>query len=118
MVSPIDVYGTARHALTLTHWKWLPGMVTTGGIVVSVKPEVITIYDRGLLRLLGETELPDLHNPATEGHLLQLVRDAWGADDACIYRVFGDRWEVDGIDFAGVFYYRWEALVAALEAAP
>ena len=114
----------ARCAMRDKHWRWMPGMITTntptgsGGIIVSVKPGVITVYERGLLRLLGEKELPDLTEPSTEGCLMELVRLAWNAPNAAIYTITGRIWQVDDLAFSFESELRWEVLVAALEAAP
>lgn len=113
----------ARCVMRDKHWRWMPGMVTTntptgsGGIVVSVKPGVVTVYERGLLRLLGENELPDLTEPSTEGCLMELVRLACGAPHASLYTLMGDVWEMEGFDFVYSSKHRWEVLVAALEGA-
>ncbi len=120
--------GTTRasRAVACPGWQWRRGMLTMKGLLVT---------DLGLIGLLGvsdlglPSELPDLADPGTLGHLLALVREAWSEPSASVIRYTrpgGDyRWFVvlpdadgdpDRIDDG--HESEAEALVAALEAAP
>lgn len=86
----------ARRAVACRGWRWLPGMLTSGGLRVTDTHRDglpcawtfadgehfaktfnncgIDEYREGFWNL----QLPDFRDPATRGCLLQLVREAWG----------------------------------------
>lgn len=69
----------AKALVKLPSWKWMVGMVTTGtlhpGVVVSIREGLVTVHEKGLLRLLQPDELPDLTHPATIGCVLSIRCD-------------------------------------------
>lgn len=116
----------ARRAVASKHWRWMPGVATTGGATLwpgrLMDGDTVHYVDEdgceGVSHVDDLDDLPDLGDPATLGCLLHLVREAWGDPNlgACGFRLrvwtihLPDR-VVDGETEAG-------ALVAALEAAP
>lgn len=124
-MTPTDL-DLSRRAVAAPHWKWRRGMVTTAGVVVWV--------DEGGLPYVSDPTrspvvLPDLTDPGTLGHLLALVREAYGQPHAAVVRQIwnrGPRWAlIECVDFdcdAEVILLladattEAEALVAALEA--
>lgn len=133
----------ARRAVACDGWRWMLGMLTTGGErVVDIEkvgsderdgiPWAIDLYYTGPHELFDNPRhapwVPDLTDAATIGCLLALVREAWG--DKCAHirgskRDGGSLWRplIEGPDGrltsvrSGV-PSEAEALVDALEAAP
>jgi hypothetical protein len=132
--------GTAAlgsRAVACRAWHWLPGMrywadsdrfgdLVFASRVSERKSQIDALNSCGE----GERPVPDLSDPATRGCLLELVREAWGDDEAIASpRGTSRRWiveiEVDGEPLeaseegtAPEGSTEAEALVAALEAAP
>jgi hypothetical protein len=69
----------AKALVKLPSWKWMVGMVTTGtlypGVVVSIREDLVTVHEKGLLRLLQPDELPDITHPATIGCVLPIIAE-------------------------------------------
>lgn len=67
----MDSISEAEVFVKSTSWEWMVGMVTLGtlspGVVVSVNNDIVTVYEKGLLRLVQPNELPDINHPATIG---------------------------------------------------
>lgn len=128
----------ARRAVACRGWCWMRGSVTTEGLrVISVddrgKPSAFIDYNWNLTTWCNGNverelrgELPNFNDPATRGCLLQLVRERWGDDYACVvpidYGPGGIMW-VCSLTAGGKqlttahFTNETAALVAALEAA-
>lgn len=72
-----------RSLTSLPFWRWEVGMFTEGmlsrGVVVSVRDGMVTVCERGLLRLLQPNEEPCLL-PPTVGWLVEFLQEA--KDDA------------------------------------
>lgn len=127
-----DYTDLARRAVACTHWRWVPGMltscrvrVTEGGADYLIGHKSGATRDGGGWVDTGDSAgfLPDLDDPATIGCLLALVREAWGDPSVSCTMTFGGWWRVlvmlpDRL----VRHYHGPteaaALVAALEAAP
>lgn len=128
----------ARRAVACPRWRWLPGMLTTTGYLITVADPSgaagVQADDwwpkaRGLEQWSGLAPwargeiLPDLTDPATVGALLALVREAWGCPHLSVVGTSED-WRIDAaggpVGIRDLHSYPSEAaaLVAALEAAP
>jgi len=108
----------ARRAVACKHWKWMDGMAYEdhAGVLWRVTPS-------GLMGLEGEC-LPVLHDPATKGCLLVLIREAWGDPSMAPHMVRRNTypvWKMGRIGIVptlGEYRKELEAMVAALEQAP
>lgn len=84
----------AKQLVASKNWRWTVGMVTHGvlspGVVVACNHEMVTVYERGLLRLKQPSELPDLSHPATVGCVIALARSILKDPD------WSPRWLYDG----------------------
>lgn len=115
---------TAKRAVACKHWRYAPGVITNVGVVVSAGQHGIVIYRDGTcdsLRLPSPEVLPRLDAGPTMGHLLALVREAWGDPlmfaDCCAAGWFAESGGDTPRSFP-IVDTEAEALVAALEAAP
>ena len=108
----------ALRAVACKHWRWLPGMAYTDhtGMLWRVGPG-------GLMGLEGEC-LPVLHDSATRGCLLDLVRQVWKDQSMTTHMIKRNAhtvWRVGRLGvmpFGGEYRRELEALIAALENAP
>lgn len=105
----------AKRLVASKGWRWIPGMKTSKGeIVLRVlkdRLEVVDGYVSGCI-------YPSLTDPGTLGHLLALVREAWGDPLICTaVDNTGYGWGMEGCP-GTIYSTEAEALVAALEAAP
>jgi hypothetical protein len=123
-----DANELARRFVACKGWRWLPGMLTMDGWRVydacGGLCDLVNV-DSGILdcKIFG-TLLPDLSDAATRGAIFQLVREAWGDQQAyaigfrqdvswtvtLVCPVTDEQFWFDGATEA-------EALLAALEAA-
>jgi len=106
----------AKRAVACKGWRWMDGMVTTGGV---------RLVDGEYCATRLPSLLPNLTDPATLGCVLALVREAWGKADAYVMPWDDDDggWTVCVLDAGRCRNVsegdtEAEALVAALEAAP
>lgn len=137
-----EMLSLARRAVACPAWRWRPGMImrrrheSWSWLVFHADEQEVRIIQGGLLEWWGVDQghfFPDLADPGTLGHLLALVREAWGDPGASIsgYVVDGEEEGTTRMEWCcdiGVrpterldsFYGQTEAeaLVYALEAAP
>jgi hypothetical protein len=122
----------ARRAVAAKGWRWMPGMLATHGMRVTVVDDdafLSVVWGRSRpssasMQLL-ESWLPYLDDPATKGCVRAILAELWG-DDVNVYRHVGGFWMAAMADPRGVHdkgldffaYTEAEALVMALEAAP
>jgi len=120
------------------HWRWMSQMRDEGGnILVSIDADsgfglwVSTATDSeleayGMPRIWADAPVewgsPDLDDPATQGCMLRLVREAWDALDIDLRMYPDGAWKIiinaDGFGFAFEADTLGEVLEAALLAAP
>jgi hypothetical protein len=125
----------AKRAVACKHWRWMPGMSISDGLLHD---RICTAWEDGKLEVRdmyihdASEWLPDLTDPATLGCLLALVREAY--KERCLNAVClsdtpdGQLWGVRSYGRAlGTYMLPSDpedgpteaaALVAALEAAP
>lgn len=78
-----DLLDLARTVVASPHWRWCIGMSDhRGWLVIAVLPngQIDAVYDpcSGESREPYPDPLPDLTDPATQGWIAALVREAWG----------------------------------------
>lgn len=118
---------TAKKFVKCKHWRWLSGMrpMRRSGAIWELLPVVDRNEADNRKRDLSDC-VPCLGDGATQGAILDLVRDAYGDPDACVGKFETDCWEVWTRHVQAARWVRQrvhgetmcEALLAALEAAP
>jgi hypothetical protein len=112
----------SRRAVACKGWRWSPGMLDVSGRrVLCVWPDDLGIKWSHLLdnRVVRDADaLPDLTDPATQGCLLALVREAWGNPHIVVERGWDLAWGHERPGPSGYWLTEAEMLVAALESAP
>lgn len=122
----------SRRAATCKGWRWLPGMLIqdwASGIRYFWADDKwfhgIAEKSNTFMRITPAKSFPDLTDPATLGCLMQLVREAYADQCACVFPIdygpAGVMWQVrltaSGRQVTARHYTtEAEALVAALEA--
>lgn len=119
-----ELEALARRAVACKHWRWMAGMRQLASSNRAPYRVVCDGYappedDAFIMAECGDPEiLPDLTDPATQGCVLALMREAWGG--AAIFSMrYMNRWFVDLPNRETTFgTTEIEAIVVALEAAP